>query len=139
MTIAAIDQGTTSTRALTLRPDGGAAVVTALEHSQHYPRPGWVEHDPEELIANLRACIGAVADAEALIRYLARHGVKAEAKTSQSKTMAVGAEFLEEAGRISAGLLVMGGYTHSRVRQMVFGGVTKHVLANAKLPVLFAH
>lgn len=81
----------------------------------------------------------AVADAEALIRYLARHGVKAEAKTSQSKTMAVGAEFLEEAGRISAGLLVMGGYTHSRVRQMVFGGVTKHVLANAKLPVLFAH
>jgi len=66
MTVAAIDQGTSSTRALTLRPDGATAVVMALEHRQHYPRPGWVEHDPEELIANLRACIDAVPDAEAL-------------------------------------------------------------------------
>jgi len=66
MIAAAIDQGTTSTRALVLQPDGGASVVKALEHRQHYPRPGWVEHDPEELIANLRACIDAVAGAEAL-------------------------------------------------------------------------
>ncbi|MGE5767401.1 MAG: FGGY family carbohydrate kinase, partial [Bacteroidota bacterium] len=64
MTVAAIDQGTTSTRALTLRPDGGAAVVTALEHRQHYPRPGGVEHDPKELIANLSAGSDAGADDE---------------------------------------------------------------------------
>jgi glycerol kinase len=65
MTIAAIDQGTTSTRVLALQPDGGTAVVKALDHRQHYPRPGWVQHDPEELIANLRACAEAVPDAEA--------------------------------------------------------------------------
>jgi len=66
MTIAALDQGTTSTRALALQPDGGAAVVKALEHRQIYPRAGWVEHDPEELVANLLACAAAVEGLEAL-------------------------------------------------------------------------
>jgi glycerol kinase len=66
MTIAAIDQGTTSTRALALQPDGGVAVVKALEHRQIYPRPGWVEHDPLELVRNILACAEAVPDPEAL-------------------------------------------------------------------------
>ena len=37
---------------------------------------------------------------------------------------------------IGADMLVMGAYTHSRLRQMILGGVTKHVLAAAELPVL---
>ena len=65
MTIAAIDQGTTSTRALTLQADGTAAVVKAVEHRQIYPQPGWVEHDPEELIASILACAEAVEAPEA--------------------------------------------------------------------------
>ncbi|MGF1593694.1 MAG: FGGY family carbohydrate kinase [Kiloniellaceae bacterium] len=65
MTIAAIDQGTTSTRALALRADGTAAVVMATEHRQIYPRPGWVEHDPEELIAGILACAEAIEAPEA--------------------------------------------------------------------------
>ena len=66
MTIAAIDQGTTSTRALALQPDGGVTVVRAIEHRQIYPRPGWVEHDPLELIRNIVACAEAVEDPQAL-------------------------------------------------------------------------
>lgn len=66
MTIAAIDQGTTSTRALALQPDGTAKVMKAVEHRQIYPQPGWVEHDPAELVANLFACAEAVGDAEAV-------------------------------------------------------------------------
>ncbi len=65
MTIAAIDQGTTSTRALALEADGTARVVKAVEHRQIYPRPGWVEHDPEELIASIRACAEAIGSPEA--------------------------------------------------------------------------
>jgi len=65
MTIAAIDQGTTSTRALVLQPDGGATVVKAVAHRQVYPQAGWVEHDPEELIASIRACAEAVDSPEA--------------------------------------------------------------------------
>ncbi len=66
MTLAAIDQGTTSTRAVALAEDGSVRVAEALEHRQLYPRPGWVEHDPEELIANILACAGAVPELEAL-------------------------------------------------------------------------
>ncbi|GAB4391402.1 MAG: glycerol kinase [Kiloniellaceae bacterium] len=65
MTIAAIDQGTTSTRALALQPDGTTRVVRAVEHRQIYPQPGWVEHDPEELIASILACAEAVEMPEA--------------------------------------------------------------------------
>ena len=57
MTILAIDQGTTSTRALLRTPDGRDEIICTLEHRQHYPQPGWVEHEPEELIENIHHCI----------------------------------------------------------------------------------
>jgi nucleotide-binding universal stress UspA family protein len=46
---------------------------------------------------------------------------------------------LAAAAELGAGLLVMGGYSHSRVRELIFGGVTAHVLRGAALPVLMAH
>lgn len=66
MTIAAIDQGTTSTRALALQPDGKVTVVRAIEHRQIYPQPGWVEHDPVELVSNILACAEVVENPQAL-------------------------------------------------------------------------
>lgn len=65
MNIVAIDQGTTSTRALRLE-DGAARIVHAVRHAQYHPRPGWVEHDPEELLGNIRACLQAAGRAEAI-------------------------------------------------------------------------
>ena len=59
MTILAIDQGTTSTRALCVDDSGQVKITCVLKHRQHYPQPGWVEHDPEELIENIEACIEA--------------------------------------------------------------------------------
>jgi glycerol kinase len=54
---AAIDQGTTSTRVLVATGDGGLEIRHALRHQQHHPRPGWVEHDPRELLDNIRTCL----------------------------------------------------------------------------------
>ena len=54
---AALDQGTTSTRLLLLGEDGGIRMVPGGRHRQFHPRPGWVEHDPLELLAALRACL----------------------------------------------------------------------------------
>ena len=65
MKFGAIDQGTTSSRALMLR-DEGAEILHAVEHGQHFPRPGWVEHDPRELLNNVRTCAEALKDADAL-------------------------------------------------------------------------
>ena len=50
--IGAIDQGTTSTRFIVFDADGRIVSVAQKEHRQIYPQPGWVEHDPAEIIAN---------------------------------------------------------------------------------------
>lgn len=47
--VLAIDQGTTSTRAILFDGSGRARSTAQIELAQHYPRPGWVEHDPEEI------------------------------------------------------------------------------------------
>ncbi|MCP4431029.1 MAG: glycerol kinase [Gammaproteobacteria bacterium] len=57
MAILAIDQGTTSTRALVLNSDGSSRIAHSIAHRQIYPQPGWVEHDPEEIIDNIKACL----------------------------------------------------------------------------------
>jgi nucleotide-binding universal stress UspA family protein len=51
----------------------------------------------------------------------------------------VGEVLLEEAGRVNADLVVAGAYSHSRLRELILGGVTRHVLQNAAIPVLMAH
>lgn len=74
-----------------------------------------------------------------LIEYFAWHGLKADRLAVYQEHGAIGPDLLAAAKRVGAGLLVMGAYTHGRLRQMLFGGVTDHVLRNADLPVLFAH
>lgn len=65
MRIAAIDQGTTSTRCLVVG-DGMAQVVSSLRHAQFYPAPGHVEHEPEELLRNIRAVLAAAGPVDAI-------------------------------------------------------------------------
>ena len=60
MTILAIDQGTTSTRALAVDADGSAAITSVIRHKQYYPQPGWVEHDPLELVRNIESALKSV-------------------------------------------------------------------------------
>ena len=47
--VLAIDQGTTSTRAILFDAEARAVATTQRELCQHYPQPGWVEHDPEDI------------------------------------------------------------------------------------------
>ncbi len=61
--ILALDQGTTSSRALVVGQDGAVVASAQREIAQHYPRPGWVEHDAEEIWATQLATA-----AEALAR-----------------------------------------------------------------------
>ncbi|TXR57851.1 glycerol kinase GlpK [Quadrisphaera setariae] len=56
--IAAIDQGTTSTRCMLFDHDGKVVAVGQKEHQQIFPRAGWVEHDAEEIWSNTREVVG---------------------------------------------------------------------------------
>ncbi|MBT3360519.1 MAG: universal stress protein [Rhodospirillales bacterium] len=71
--------------------------------------------------------------------HLVRGGVAAVAETVQANGRSSGKTVLEEAERLGADLLVKGAFTHNRLRQMIFGGTTRHVLTEAKMPVLIAH
>lgn len=66
MRIAALDQGTTSTRVLVVTQNGSADIQLSLRHQQHHPQPGWVEHDPLELLNNLQRCLEATGRVDAI-------------------------------------------------------------------------
>ncbi len=79
------------------------------------------------------------ADGAGLIDYLARHGVAARLDSREKSNAPVGGALLAAAESEDADLMVMGAYTHSRLRELVFGGVTRDILGAAGLPVLMAH
>ena len=73
------------------------------------------------------------------VGHLAAHGISATEKTVELKGRGPGETILQEAKLFGADLLLKGAYTQSRLRQMIFGGATSHILAKAELPVFFAH
>ena len=95
----------------------GAEAVCVL-HSEDYQRRGPTASD--------------------LLDYLAIHGVRAELHSFKAIDKEVGAGLLAGCVRFEADLLGMGAYSHSRLRQLILGGVTRHVLERACLAVLMA-
>jgi glycerol kinase len=60
--VAAIDQGTTSSRCMIFDHDAAVVSVAQLEHAQHFPRPGWVEHDAVEIWTNVAQVVSDALD-----------------------------------------------------------------------------
>jgi len=77
--------------------------------------------------------------AEAVHDYLARHGIAAGTRHIEPEGRSLGEAILAEADTIGADLLFKGAYTHTRLRQMIFGGATEDIISKATLPVLMAH
>ena len=83
--VVALDQGTTSTRAIVFDHAGSIVSTGQLEHQQIMPQAGWVEHDPMEIWSNAREVIG-----QALSRaQLTRHDIEALGITNQRETAIV--------------------------------------------------
>ena len=70
---------------------------------------------------------------------LARHGIKPTVRTSIAGEIGVGDEILSRLTDMGADLLVMGAYGHSRMRELVFGGVTRHIARHMTVPTLLSH
>jgi len=79
------------------------------------------------------------ASAKDIARYLAWRNIKTELNSTPPDQRSIGEMILTEAETSGADLLVIGAFSHSRLRQLILGGVTDHVLQNADLPVLMAH
>ncbi|MBY0298098.1 MAG: glycerol kinase GlpK [Methylobacterium sp.] len=81
--ILAIDQGTTSSRALLFRPDTSIAALAQAEFPQHFPASGWVEHEPEDLWrTTIDTCREAMRRAGATARDIAAVGITNQRETT---------------------------------------------------------
>jgi len=100
----------------------GAKLVTLLEVSSHAD-----SGRKEEMAAGDMATT------------LDRHGIKCEVSRTVATDIGVGDEILSRLADKGADLLVMGGYGHSRMREFVLGGATRHILHHMTVPVLMSH
>ena len=83
--VLAIDQGTTSSRAILFDRKGEIVSVGQLEHEQIFPKAGWVEHDPQEIWRNIRRAVGdCLSEAE-----VNHHDIAAVGITNQRETTVV--------------------------------------------------
>jgi nucleotide-binding universal stress UspA family protein len=93
-----------------------------------------------EVVSVDRDAAGRQASQAEVLDYLRCHSITAEARVVAPDSGSVGETLLATAAEAGAGLLVMGAYAHSRLREMLLGGATRHVLRNAATtPVLMAH
>lgn len=75
----------------------------------------------------------------ALLEYLSRQGVSAELETREYPPQGLAAGLVHHALVHSASMIVIGGYSHSRAGEFLFGGVTRQLLKSCALPLLVAH
>ncbi|MCI2419106.1 glycerol kinase GlpK [Saccharopolyspora sp. K220] len=81
--VAAIDQGTTSTRCMIFDHSGRVVAVDQMEHRQIFPKAGWVEHDPTEIWTNTRqVCAGALAKADLVSSDIVACGITNQRETT---------------------------------------------------------
>lgn len=81
--VLSLDQGTTSTRAIIFDANGVPVSDSQLEHRQIFPRPGWVEHDPEEILRHSRRVIAdAIAVADLSSEQIACLGITNQRETT---------------------------------------------------------
>jgi nucleotide-binding universal stress UspA family protein len=76
---------------------------------------------------------------ERLVGTLRRQASVVDASYLEAGSHGAGAALLAAASQVGAGLLVMGAYSHRRMRELLFGGVTQHMLRGAEIAVLMAH
>src|SRR5690242_13292917 len=93
-------------------------VVVIAVGPQHMPEPG--------------------PTGDELARTLEGHGLQVSLRPAFGRQKPQGESFLKEAMAAGADLLLKGAYTQSRIRQMIFGGATRHIIMDAQIPVIMA-
>ena len=93
-------------------------VVIVAVGPQHMPEPG---PTGDELATSLE-----------------RHGLNVSLRTAYGRQKPQGESFIKEATAAGADLMIKGAYTQSRIRQMIFGGATRHIIMESRIPVLMS-
>jgi nucleotide-binding universal stress UspA family protein len=118
--------------------EAARAVNDALPLIAHAKQVTVLAINPQRGIGGQGDAHGGVPAADIAL-HLARHGVKAEAAHTVARDISDGEALLSYAADIGADLIVSGAYGHSRARELVFGGVTRTLIAEMTAPVLLSH
>ena len=94
---------------------------------------------PRVRVMNVQDSHAGVQSAADLVHYLAWHGISASVGETGNGGGSIAEKLLLAAREANAGLLVMGAYTHSRLKHLVLGGVTSHMIDAANVPVFMTH
>jgi nucleotide-binding universal stress UspA family protein len=118
--------------------DGGREAARAVNDALPLLAPGAtvtvLSLNPDRTAAG-----GAGYPGQDVATHLARHGVRVEAAHYVTEDISVGDMLLSRAADVGADLVVMGAWGHSRLRDFVLGGATRHMLAHMTVPVLMSH
>lgn len=94
-------------------------------------------------VAQIQAATGdpfaGALDLTAFSAHLARHGIELQTRVEPTGIRSVAEALLALARAVSADLIVMGAYGHTRLRELILGGVTREILAKMTMPVLMSH
>lgn len=126
----------------------GKRIVIAWDASKEATRAlsearGFLSHCERALILTVDAKPRTFGHGEHpgqnIAAHLSRRGVAVEVRNADGMDRPISETLMQEAEAFGGDLLVMGAYAHSRLREMVFGGATREVLAQSRLPLFMAH
>jgi nucleotide-binding universal stress UspA family protein len=125
-------------------PTIGATVVVAWNGSTETARTvafamPFLKQARDVQVVSVEGGMTPGPSAEDLARSLGRNGMPVTWRHVPAHGRTPGEIFLAEAEKAGADLLIKGAYTQSRLRQMIFGGATRHIIMEATMPVLLAH
>ena len=116
--------------------NGGRNVARATGNAIPFLRRA---NQVEVVTVGTELAAAALTSAHDLCRHLGRHGINAAVKRIEPSNLKVSAAILDYAAKSSAGMLVMGGYGHSRLREFILGGTTRAILKATTVPTLMSH
>jgi nucleotide-binding universal stress UspA family protein len=99
----------------------------------------WLKHAARVTVLIVGQQRPPVEDGEEDFSLLHSHGINAEVVAVSTEDNSVGERILHEAHAREADCLIMGAYRHSRIAEMILGGVTRHMLQDADMPIFMRH
>lgn len=121
-------------RSVAVAWNGSAESARAVAGAMPFLKKAEVVH-----VLTAETSVTSAATGRRIADYLTWHGVTSQLTILKPASDPVGKTLNDRAAEIGADLLIMGGYGHSRMREMILGGVTRYMLSHAGLPVLMAH
>jgi nucleotide-binding universal stress UspA family protein len=99
----------------------------------------FLEASDEVVVVEVEGGMVPGPTADQVAQHLEERGLVVRSETITKPDSSVGTEILEFAETWNTDLLIKGAYTHSRFRQLIFGGATREILEGARVPTLFCH